>query len=195
MNDNELDDLLKSAAVPGRDEDYWREFPKQVTRALGRPVPAAARIPARPLKPHWLAAWGVGFATACIVLGAVWWANRGSDAGEAQLAQARKCYAEIEALFPNQVQAIVFDRQGPRMILAPSANVPDSPPFYLKICDAGGCERMITFSGQEVQVSGQTYEVLADAKGQVMLVGNDRVLAGDNPADPVRIQSRALAAL
>jgi hypothetical protein len=197
VRDGELDQLLKSVPLPERSGDYWRDFPGSVTAALGR-RPALADIPdatrGRNLKPLF-AAWGFGIATACVVLGLAINAWRGRDAGlnASQVAQAGKFYREVEALFPNQIQAIVFEPQGPRLVLAARADVPSSQPYYLKVCSPQGCERIITFSGQQVRLSDRNFEVLADAKGGVMLVGADRVWTGGNPNDAVQIHARSLS--
>jgi hypothetical protein len=95
-------------------------------------------------------------------------------------------------MFPNQVQAIVFDKNGPRLVLADHANVPRSTPYYLKICATSGCEELVTFSGQQVQFNGEKYEVLADGKGQIILLGKSRVLAETASSGPVRVEARPI---
>ena len=44
MNDVELNRILKSAKLPPRAEEYWKEFPGRVTRQLHRPRPAAQQV-------------------------------------------------------------------------------------------------------------------------------------------------------
>ncbi len=197
MKNSELDKLLQSVPVPERDAEFWEDFPKSVTIRLAKErdsrvgLPTTRRIPA--------VAWGVAFASACIVLGFAlgFWKGRDVGPSDKELAAMQKCYREIAALFPNQVQAIVIDESGSRLMLADTADVPTSPPIYLKICKANGCQRFITFSGQQVQVNGELCDVLTDAQRDVLVVGRQLVWSSAQPdsvKSPYRIQARVLEA-
>jgi hypothetical protein len=110
-------------------------------------------------------------------------------------ALVEKCYRETEALFPNQVQAIVFDEAGPRVVLAEKADVPKSPPLYLKICGPRGCQEIVTFSGQQVRVNGDVCDVLTDAAGNVMLAGDHMFWSSQSvgtKAGRYRIEARTM---
>ena len=99
------------------------------------------------------------------------------------------------ALFPNQVQAIVFDVAGAHLILAERSNIPDSPALYLKICAADGCQEIVTFSGNVVRINGESFEVLVSGSGVVMLLGQSVVWSSSEPskgAGRLRIAARAL---
>jgi hypothetical protein len=199
MNNKELDQLLKSAQVPQRDESYWNNFSKRVTARLhwSRPEPGQISQPA--LRRRVFAAWGFVLATACVVFGFTvgFWRGKESGLSTQQLAEARKYYHEIEGLFPNQVKAIVFDQKGAHLVLSDSANVPSSPPLLVKICGPEGCKGFITFSGQNIQANGETYQVLATTDGQVMLVGKTSVWAGSNTANlaqSLKIEAKPLEA-
>ena len=114
---------------------------------------------------------------------------------DSQLAEARKYFHELEALFPNQLQAIVFDQQGTHLVLAPEPNLPASPPLYLKICGPKGCQRFVTFSGQQIRVNGDVCDVLADRQGNVLVVGQETLWADAKAAvrsGPYQIEARAL---
>lgn len=202
MTDDELDQILKSAATPQRPEEYWHEFPKRITAKLhwqnqvpAHPVPR----PAPKVMP--LLAWGLSFATICILAGFIMRLQPQAEhraalpAQDSQLAAARKCYQELEALFPNQLQSIVFDQQGPHLVLAAKADIPNSAPLYLKICGPQGCQGFVTFSGQQIRFNGENCEVLADATGQVMLVGSHQVWEGAKLSGPIRIEARPLDAM
>jgi hypothetical protein len=111
------------------------------------------------------------------------------------VAQVQKCYREIEAMFPNQVQAIIFDEAGSRIVLAEKPGVPDSTPLYLRICGPQGCQQVVTFSGQEIQVNGENWEVLTDAAGNVLLVGNKFVWSSASHVHELgkyRVETRSL---
>jgi hypothetical protein len=125
------------------------------------------------------------------------WRGKESGLNTQQLAEARKYYHEIEGLFPNQVKAIVFDQKGAHLVLSESPNVPNSPPLLVKICGPEGCKGFITFSGQNIQANGETYQVLATTDGQVMLVGKTSVWAGNdtaNLAQSLKIEAKPLEA-
>jgi hypothetical protein len=141
----------------------------------------------------------LGVAVACLALGFVLgsWRGQYSPGKDAQLAEARKYFHELEALFPNQLQAIVFDQQGTHLVLAQEANLPASPPLYLKICGPKGCQRFVTFSGQQIRVNGDVCDVLVDHRGNVLVVGQETLWSDAKAATrrgPYQIEARALEA-
>lgn len=199
MNNAELDKLLKSAPVPDRASEFWEQFPKRITARLHwqanrATVPETASRGLSPL------AWALGAAAVCLVFVFVFVNHQNTNiTGETagQVALAEKCYREIESLFPNQVQAIVFDETGPRIVLGEKADVPASTPLYLKICGLRGCQRVVTFSGQQIQVNGETCDVLQDANGNVLLVGKQLVWSSaslNRETGRYRIEARLLEA-
>ena len=78
-------------------------------------------------------------------------------------------------MFPNRVRAIVQDERGINLVLSDNDDVPVSPPLYVRICDGKHCSSLVTFSGQEIQIAGQKITVLADARGGIILTGNQFV--------------------
>ena len=218
MKDRELNEVLKRAAVPERKADYWERFPSQVTAEIKRrgqharaekradaPVPAMAdgsitwtwatafrAFVSRP-------AFVLGVAVVCLAVGFALgsWRGQRSSGQDAQLAEARKYFHELEALFPNQLQTIVFDQQGTHLVLAPEPNLPVSPPLYLKICGPKGCQRFITFSGQQIRVNGDVCDVLVDHQGHVLVVGQETLFAdakATTKTGQYQVEARALEA-
>ncbi len=118
--------------------------------------------------------------------------HSGTPAGDDQLADVRKCYKELEDLFPHQLSAIVFDQHGPHLLLAPKPDVSSEAPLYVKICGPEGCESYVTFSGQQVPVNGENCEVLSNGNGQVMLVGNHGVWTSEDTDAKVHFEARML---
>ena len=205
MNNDELDKILKSARVPERAGDYWEKFPDRVMAKLHwRKQNAEARQLARPRSSSFrflrLPVFGAGLAVACIILGFGLGLRIGRQSiapERAQLAEALKCYREIAGLFPNQIQSIVFDQKGAHLVLAEQPNVPASTPLYVKICGPAGCQRFVTFSGQQIRVNGDTFDVLVDRRGDVMVVGEQSVWSSSEPlhsVDGYRIEARPLPA-
>jgi hypothetical protein len=189
MTDTDLNEVLNRATVPERGADYWERFPIGVTAEIERrtrsaPIPSGAR------DPWWRTdalrfvgrkvALVVGAAAVCLALGFFLglWRGQAPHADDQQLAAVRKYFREIQALFPNQLQAIVFDQHGAHFVLAREPNLPASPPIYLSVSGPKGCQRFVTFSGQQIRINGDVCEVLADGRGGVLLVGRKLLWAG-----------------
>jgi hypothetical protein len=216
MNDAELNKILKRAAVPERDAAFWEQFPDRVTVEIARRKEATtakhstvAPIDALTHAGHaweWAGAFrllvskpalAAGVAVICLGLSFLlgFWRAQRSLSDDLQLATVRKYFHEIEALFPNQIQAIVFDQRGTQLVLAQEANIPASPPLYLKICGPKGCQRFVTFSGQQIRVNGDVCEVLADGRGDVLVVGRQLVWSGSKgvaSSGGYQLEARAL---
>jgi hypothetical protein len=187
MNDVELSNLLKSARVPEPNPEHWEEFPRQVTWSLRHRPEGVSRPERSPRRP--LLAWGLAFAT-CLVIGFVAGNWRGAGPAKGLLQNAR-LVREVVAMFPNQVQAIIQDENGLHLSLAVTANVPQSQPLWIKICDGNHCRSIVTFSGQVVQIDGQRVEALADASGGVILVGEHFFWSSEGGSQPDRVRINA----
>jgi hypothetical protein len=142
-------------------------------------------------------AFALGVAAVCLTLGFALglWKRHASPGSDAQFAEARKYYQEIQGLFPHQLQAIVFDPQGAHLVLAQKADVPASPPLYLKICGPGGCQRFVTFSGQQIRFNGEVCDVLSDHEGNVLVVGRQSLWASTPTgarSGPYQVEARVL---
>jgi hypothetical protein len=208
MNDSQLNAILSRAKIPGRREVYWDRFPAQVVAELDhrRQVPNPARVLEH--RRAWSAAtvlrllaakpaFAFGMAAACLLF-VFWlgfWQGQHASAKDRELAAARRYFEEVAALFPHQLQAIVFDQAGAHLVLAQNANLPASPPLYLKISGPKGSQRFITFSGQQIQVNGEVCDVLADGQGKVLLVGRQLLWPGSDAGrrmGPYHIEARPL---
>ncbi len=189
-----LDAVLRSARVPVRSPEYWEEFPARVIRRLRNPVPHPMPLVRR--RSRWR--WSFGLATACVVAAFLisFWRERESGFTAAELAQSRKIYQELAALFPDRLQAVQFDEQGAQLVLATDGRPPASAPLLVQICHAGSCRRFITYSGQRVALNGENFEILADARGNVLVVGDRLAWSSSRPrqtATGYRIRAAALA--
>lgn len=199
MNDSQLDQLLRSAPLPEHTAEYWGDFPGSVLRRLRSEVHPPAPGRSAPRFPRFLP-WGLGLASACVVLGFVLGFWRGHESGlqASQVAALRTYYREIQALFPNQVRALIIDEQGPRLVLADRPDVPTSTPLLLSIRTRSGSQSVLTFSGQQIRVDGELCEVLADTHGHVLLVGDKLVWSSGQHGPrtaPYRIQAQPLQTL
>jgi len=193
MTDRELEQKLKSARIPNWSDEYWETFPHCVKARLNHP---ASEARGRRIIPRLLWGAGLGFACALLVFSA--WRNRSMEKRSYAFLQDENVIRETLRMFPNQVRAIVQDENGVRMVLSEKADVPDSPPIWIKICNGKECRVVITFSGQSFEVAKEKVEVLADAQGAVMLVGNQFFWSvRDKTAEigHLRIQARPVAML
>lgn len=171
MNNQELNDLLRRAHVPERTSEEWNQFARDTARRIHGSFTHESVKRSR-IRHRAFAAWGVGFATVCVLLGFAirhWHARR--EARRDEIADARKLFSELSALFPNQIEAVILNEHGPRLILAEQPLPRDATPLFVRICGAKSCERVITFSGRRVPLNGQTCEVLLDARGNVIVAG------------------------
>jgi hypothetical protein len=170
MNKPELNSILKKARTPERPEEFWTEFPQQVTRKLNR-----ARTDNFRPKLNWFPRLAWGFATAICIVAAFaigHWRGQVEATASTDILANAKVVGETLAMFPNQVRAIVQDEHGMNLVLSDKADVPVSTPIYVRICDGKYCSSLVTFSGQEIQVAGQKMTVLSDARGGIILTGN-----------------------
>lgn len=190
MNDAELEKLLRSAPPPGRSPEFWEQLPRRISAKIHRQAQRAS-VPER-TSLGWPSrlAWGVCAVTICLVIGFLAGPWHGSNQANGLL-QNEKFVGEVLAMFPNQVQAIIQDENGLHLSLAERPDVPSSPPLWIKVCDGKHCRSFVTFSGQSVQLAGQRVEVLADARGGVLLVGERFVWSGAESVSPEHLRIRA----
>jgi hypothetical protein len=163
--DQQFDDLLKSARVPERSQGYWDSFPKRVAVRLSEKRPTGETLSTSSLR-----LWGFGLVTvvmALILCVGLWMRGRHVSA-EPNYA---KLYREIESMFPNQVRAIVVESGGVKLDLSDRPDVPSSSPLRVDVCHNQQCRTYITFSGQRIPVNKESWDVLSDGVGHVLVVG------------------------
>jgi hypothetical protein len=182
MNNFELDKQLKAAQVPPIEEDYMEDFPQAV---LARIRSTSLRSPRR--QNNWMPrlVWGGGVICACLLIEFVLGdrhaqTERATVASTDPLANVR-VIRETLTMFPNQIRAIVEDEHGIQLVISEKPDVPTSPPLYVRICNGKQCASFVTFSGQQVQIAGQTMTVLSDMQGGIILFGNDFAWSSREP--------------
>lgn len=196
MNQPELESILKRARLPEIPGESLEMFPRWIVTSLKRaapPVQAERNFSLR-------LAWALGLA-ACIVIAFVinHWCSpikSGTITATDTLANT-KLIQQTLAMFPNQIRAIVENESGLNLILSDKEDVPASAPLYVRICDGKHCASFVTFSGQEIQVAGQTVTVLADTRGGIILTGNKFVWSNTErtfPGNHLKIEAKNLGA-
>ncbi len=193
MNNSDLDKTLKAARVPEHPHDYWEDFPHRVLAQL-RNTPEERHAPSS-RRPR--LAWGFGLVFACLAVGFAigHWHGRRQTSDPWALLRNEKLLHEVLTFFPNRVRAIMQDEHGVQLVLSDNPDVPLSTPLWIKICEGNRCQAAVTFSGQELQIAGRRVEVLADAQGNIMLVGNHLYWSSTRPdraPGDLRIQARPL---
>src|SRR5690606_8924954 len=102
---------------------------------------------------------------------------------------------EISALFPNQIRAIIKDESGLKFILAEEANIQPAQPLVLKVCVSDGCQEIITFSGQSIEIAGRRVTLRAETGDRIVINGESFLWSSDlkdNSVPNLRIESRRL---
>jgi len=196
MNPSELERQLRQARVPERSEEYWENFPEKVLAELRAEARSSEPEPLPRARRFIHLAWGLGAAFACLLISFAadyWYDRRSSD--DSALLQSRKLVSEMLTLFPNQLRAIIQDEHGVRLDLAEKPEVPASTPLWIQITEGGRKRVIVTFSGQNLQLANQQVEVLANAQGQVMLVGDGLFWSSTEPdraSSQLRIKAKPL---
>jgi hypothetical protein len=192
INDSELEKALKAARLPERSEEYWEEFPRNVTAQL-KVFAKHERRPRHVIRFSWQ--FGSAVAAIALVVSVFGWFRREQKEDSFALLQNGIVLREVQTMFPNRVRAIVQDEHGMHLVLSEAPDVPASPPLWVKFCDGRNCRAFVTFSGQELQLAGERVQVLADARGGVMLVGERLLWSSAEPsriAEHFRIQAHSM---
>ncbi|HLH52702.1 MAG TPA: hypothetical protein VKY92_03720 [Verrucomicrobiae bacterium] len=205
MNNSELSKALLESKVPEPPPGYWDAFPVRVLSQIQRHrenEAAHSMTAAAATKHRWAVfpvprlAWLAGACAFCALAAFLLLFRPGRErSGDPQFAAAVKCFHEITGLFPNQVRTVVFDNNGPSLVLSEEPDIPFSQPVYVKIAGPTDEHRFVTFSGQQLVVHGETFEVLIDGQGGVLVVGKQSVWSSTEPglqAGPYRIEARPL---
>jgi len=186
MKDADLNKLLRAVHPPQRTAEERAEFPLEVVRQLSRPVhrrTAADRSASKfPL-------WALGFATACLLIGFIMGRFPEKPATLPQAAATTPDYAklfkEVASLFPDRLRGVVVRNGELELILADQPESPAANPLLVEICQGGQCRKVITFSGQKLEVDGHSIEVLTGANDRVIVLADNQVWTSQNPAEVV----------
>ena len=172
MNDSELNRILKTAKTPEPPEEFWAQFPRRVTARLHWKTASA---PGRTTRWFPRLAWTLGGVAASLLVGFLigHWRGHTNAMAENGFLQNEKVIKEMLAMFPNRVRAVVQDEHGLNLVLSDKDNVPMSAPLWVKVCDGKRCATMVTFSGQEVRIGQREITVLANARGKIILAGDN----------------------
>lgn len=187
MNDSELDAKLKAAREPALPPGYQEAFTQMVLKNLrsspggtetGRATRRRAGTRQRRLP---ALAWALA-TTACILIAFAigHWRGRVEANRKPDVLTNARFVEETLAMFPNQIRAIVQDQDGTKLVLSDKNNVPASTPIYVRICNGQNCASLVTFSGQQIEIAGQTVTVLSQGNGGIIVEGSQFVWSNQN---------------
>jgi hypothetical protein len=173
MNNHELDDLLRNSRPPDWPQQHWETFPAQVVQRMreSEQRAASAREPRRRVSARLLVS---GLAAAGIVV-ALWLAPRNPREGLDPLlvSSAARLFSELTGLFPDTLRAVIIEGEQNRILLSEGDRARGTEPVLVRLCHNGECLTIVTFSGERIEVGPLRFEVLADGKDEVLLVGED----------------------
>ena len=75
--------------------------------------------------------------------------------------------------------------------------MPASSPVFMRICGPGGCQGIVTFSGQQIHLNGKPMDVLVGPLDEIILAGPDSLWSSKDAGNQIgayRIQAEALRA-
>jgi len=78
---------------------------------------------------------------------------------------------EVSAVFPGQIRAIHRDETGLHLTLSETPNVDSTMAIVIDIGDNGESREIITFSGQTIEIMGQSVTIHADPERGILLNG------------------------
>jgi rRNA maturation protein Nop10 len=154
MNEDKLNQILRSARVPERPDEYWGGFPGSVIKRLQ----VERKVPVR--SGPWRLAAALVAAVACgLFLGFVLWHRFSPQEDRFVALRDGRVLREMQAEYPGRLQAIIQDGSGVHTQLSEAANISMSNPVLLEIRDGRDHRVIVTFSGQVVQCGGRSVMV------------------------------------
>lgn len=195
MNDGRLDDLLRKAKVAKPSADQTEELVVRIRGDLARRREIRERVGSTSR----LAAWRWLAGGLAVVLGVLLVIRREPSSfapSEKNVAEMRRYLGELQSLFPDRLDAVVFEPGGPRIVLSESPMSSGNDPLVLRVCVGHSCREIVTFSGRSVEIDGRNFEVLAGSGGAIIVAGEAGVWTssdeGRSGGLPFRVQARHL---
>ena len=198
MTDEELKKRLRSAQVlpptsQATDDMVFRVRSAITRRSAADPQGDVARASGQVVFWRWVAG-GIAIVTMALLV-----LRREGPAPvltDRHLGEMRRYLGELQTLFPNRLDAVIFETGGPRLVLSESPAPSGGGALVLRLCAEGRCREVVTFSGRRIEIDGRKFEVLSRIGGGVIVMGDKGVWTSENPGQdgglPFRIQARQL---
>ncbi len=206
MTDADLKKQLATLAVPSADPVAQARALHRATIALRTPQTTSPHGAARP-RSSWFGfrAAATAVATLCIGLGLGWWlAPRPAAQIAINDAGSRQLLAQLNHLFPGQLNAVIEREGALQLDLGPQANTVAAPADQALVVELhrdGRRLRILAYSGRPVRFELEgvfvRIEPLITSNGGVLLASDDFVWSSAQPAaralDGWEIAARSLA--
>ena len=198
MTDEELKKRLRSAQVVPPTREATEDMMFRVRSSLRHRSAAAsagdvAKASRQVVFWRWVAGGMAILAMAMLVL------RREGPAPvltDRHIGEMRRYLGELQTLFPNRLDAVIFETDGPRLVLSESPGPSGGGALVLRLCAEGRCREVVTFSGRRIEIDGRKFEVLSQIGGGIIVMGDKGVWTSENPGQdgglPFRIQARQL---
>ena len=206
MNDETLKRALEKLAAPVPDDAARERARHRAVTAFENRDAESGKTATQHSPVPWFRLATLAAAAACIALAlifAVRFRNGSNSAGTANSDDRAdvRLLAEMEALFPGQLDAVVANGEQISVELAQEPGTAPSQRLAITLQRGASTVRVLGYSGRRVCLAldgrRECFEPLLTADGQVILAGADFVWSRENPSPLAgyRVSARALAAL
>lgn len=199
MNDRDFKKQLASVTVPAVNETVRERALHRATVALAQPTDSASADEGRSI---WRASYGWVAVFAVMLVAGLVMIRPAQPAAVANGGADLRTLAQVEGLFPGQLNAVIESDGEVRLDLAGTSSPGATDQPVLVQLEGGGHRlRVLSYSGRSVtlELKGArfTFEALVTSDGGVVLVGDDFAWssAQPKPLAGYKIQARSLAAL
>ncbi|MEO6788819.1 MAG: hypothetical protein ABI318_22080 [Chthoniobacteraceae bacterium] len=206
MNDESLKHALEKLAIPAPDDAARERARRRAVTAFENRDAESGKIATQHSPMPWFRLATLAAAAACIALALVLAMRPRSTGDDAAAAISSdradaKLLAEMEALFPGQLDAVVANGDQISVELAPEPGAAASQRLAITLSRGASTVRVLGYSGRRVclVLDGRRacFEPLLTADGHVILAGDDFVWSRENPSalDGYRVLAHALTSL
>lgn len=197
MNDESLKRTLEKLRVPAPDDSAAARARHRAMTAFENRETITERKPAAW---RWFAAGAAAAACACALLIALWPHREPERTASSDRADV-KLLAEMEALFPGQLDAVIANGGEISIRLAPERGAATPQRLAITLSRGANTVRVLGYSGRKIclDLDGkrECFEPLLNAENQIILAGENFVWSRENPSALAgyRIAAKALTAL
>ena len=193
MNDDDLKKRISQIAVPAASETAQERARHRALIAYRAGAPEGEKV--RPSRWSLLVSAIVGLAVGTCALAIFWPSEVVSQRTRSDTA----VLAQVEALFPGQLNAVIERDGGVQLALAAEPQTTSDQPLVVEFRRGNSTVRVLSYSGRRVclDLGGREvcFEALLGERGKVIVAGEDFIWTAAEPvmADRWKITATALA--
>jgi len=199
MKEQELRKLLASVTPPAADEAARGRALHRAMLALSRAgdaVQEANDVPGKRISYRWAALCGVMLIAGLVMVGPLRLTQH------VEVTEDLRTLAQVEGLFPGQLNAVIEGNGEVRLDLAgQAAESSTDQPVVVELERGGNRLRVLSYSGRRITLNLKgrrlTFDVLVTSDGRVVLAGDDFAWSSTErqSLSGYRVQARSLSAL